>query len=163
MLGLLVGLAGWILALIKFEATGAHKITGILAMCVALLQPFNGAMRPALKVDEPRSNVRLCWEWWHRLVGVAALALAFAASFTGIELGEEVGLNSDARKWKVAYGIYLACFFALWFLLFAIDKAFFRSRRHAAPSMHHKPSRLALFVRGGRNSDGSSPSVQDRK
>jgi len=111
--GLLAAIAGFVMALIKFERddTFRHRQVGISVMALGFLQPLNAAVRP-----HPGGFLRDQWEWVHWTVGRAALVLAIWNIFTGLdefEILEEVG----SKKYHVMYGMWLMVLFLVYLTL----------------------------------------------
>jgi len=111
--GLLAAIAGFAMALIKFERedTFRHRQVGISVMALGFLQPLNAAIRP-----HPGGFLRDQWEWVHWTVGRAALVLAIWNIFTGLdefEILEEVG----SKKYHVMYGMWLMVLFLVYLTL----------------------------------------------
>jgi len=111
--GLLAAIAGFAMALIKFERedTFRHRQVGISVMALGFLQPLNAAIRP-----HPGGFLRDQWEWVHWTVGRAALVLAIWNIFTGLdefEILEEVG----SKKYHVMFGMWLMSLFLVYLTL----------------------------------------------
>ena len=80
--GLLVALAGFIIALTHFQRDlGSHAQLGWVVMVLGLLQPLNGVRRP--KKGAP---LRLVWEAAHKGLGWLAIVLAAPTIALGIRL-----------------------------------------------------------------------------
>jgi hypothetical protein len=64
----------------------AHHIIGVVVVALGLLQPANACCRPAKVPGKKRQSLgRLAWEWLHKGSGYAALLLAVAAVFLGLQ------------------------------------------------------------------------------
>jgi len=85
MVGLLLAVIGWIIALINFNVfkdygfrNYQHGICGMVVMILGLLQPLNALIRPHAPStpDEEKSTKRWLWEIWHKSSGWMAVGLA---------------------------------------------------------------------------------------
>jgi len=81
--GMLLGVAGLVLALVQFApfggGVGGHSLLGLVVSALGLLQPLNGALRP--KKGAPR---RVLWEVLHKGSGYLAMLLAVPTIYLGI-------------------------------------------------------------------------------
>lgn len=113
-IGLVLALTGWIIALIKLDPLGgdeaegnvvAHGTIGIIVMAIGIFQPCNAFIRPH-KGDQ----FRFVWECCHKGSGWLAIILAIVVISLGIDIiaTQEVVAFPDARThFWAAYG---ACF-----------------------------------------------------
>ena len=118
MFGLMLALAAWILALIKFaplnfgnegdELGSAHTVIGMIVMILGIQQPINAFFRPH-NGDKGRTQ----WNWVHWTAGRIATVGGMVNVFIGIFLF----ISRDGRcspKWPViVYAIWLVVFFCL--------------------------------------------------
>ncbi|KAA8527876.1 hypothetical protein F0562_035255 [Nyssa sinensis] len=100
--GYVVGVAGWATGLkLGSQSKGveytSHRYIGITLFCLATLQVFALFLRP--KKDH---KFRFYWNMYHHGVGYAVLVLGIVNVFKGLEI------LHPAKKWKVAYIIFLA-------------------------------------------------------
>jgi len=66
-------------------ALGKHKTIGLVVFILAILQGIGGLIRPHVpEGDEPKSSVRVFWEFAHKGSGVAILAMAWFQCDTGL-------------------------------------------------------------------------------
>lgn len=63
------------------ESAKAHPVTGCITTLLAIIQPIMAAFRP-----HPDGDNRWIFNWVHRSIGVAALALATVTVFLGLDL-----------------------------------------------------------------------------
>jgi hypothetical protein len=107
--GLLLALAGWVIALVSFSVFGnkgltnyRHGICGMVVMVLGLLQPINAFLRPHPPKDgEEKSSLRQGWECLHKSSGWIAVALAVPT----IVLGTMSLPNPETtRTFQIAYG-----------------------------------------------------------
>jgi len=110
-LGLVLALAGWILALSQFSvfSTGGtrtsflHACLGCTVMSLGLLQPLNALLRPHKDTDAPRSTMRFAWELLHKSFGYVAVVL----SIVTIVLGT-LSLPEGYLAFQVSFGVLWA-------------------------------------------------------
>jgi len=85
MVGLLLAVIGWIIALINFNVfkdygfrNYQHGICGMVVMILGLIQPLNALIRPhpPSTPEEEKSTKRWLWEIWHKSSGWMAVGLA---------------------------------------------------------------------------------------
>jgi hypothetical protein len=132
-IGLVLSLSSFIFATIKLKTADKHKVFGIIATILALLQPLNALVRPPeAKASEQKTVWRVVWEQGHHWNGRAALAFAAAAVFTGIDLGAKRGAYSNAQKWKRAFGGLMLALVLIWAALFARHRLMLRKQRGSA-------------------------------
>uniref|UniRef100_A0A0G4HUF8 Cytochrome b561 domain-containing protein n=1 Tax=Chromera velia CCMP2878 TaxID=1169474 RepID=A0A0G4HUF8_9ALVE len=121
--GLVVGLAGWSIALSQFQvleqwkpegALYMHAILGMCVMCLGLVQPINAFLRPH-KPDEgqKKSCLRLTWEIAHKTIGYVAIiagigTVALGAFMTRYPVGFLAGLGGSIIS-IVAAGVIMYC------------------------------------------------------
>jgi len=135
MMGLLLALIGWIIALINFNVfkdygfrNYQHGICGMVVMILGLVQPLNALIRPhpPSNPDEAKSTKRWLWEIWHKSSGWMAVGLAVPT----IVLGTLSLPNlEDQSTLQMGYGI--GCIGGLLLLLACIfyDKKTFEMMR----------------------------------
>jgi len=110
-LGLLLAITGWIIALINFNVfkdygfrNYQHGICGMVVMLLGILQPLNALIRPhgPASPDEAKSTKRFAWEIWHKSSGWIAVGLAIPTIVLGT-----LSLPSpdDQTKAQMGYGI----------------------------------------------------------
>lgn len=107
-LGLLLALAGWILALVNFSVfkdvgfnNYRHGICGMVVMILGILQPLNALIRPhAPEGDEEKSTTRLLWEIWHKSSGWIAVLLAVPTIVLGTL---SLPRPNDQAKFQIGY------------------------------------------------------------
>lgn len=119
-LGLLIALVGWIIALVNFKPLGNstsdnvnnHGAVGIVVMVLGLLQPLNAVIRPhATKPGEQKTMPRFLWECLHKGSGWLAIALSVWVISLGIENlydQEKSAFPNAKRDFWVLYGAALA-------------------------------------------------------
>jgi len=115
--GLMLAIAAWIIALVKFaplnfgnegDALGSsHTVIGMIVMILGILQPINAFFRP-----HPGDKGRQLWNYLHWTVGRVATLGGMANVFIGIFLFR----SRDGRcapSWPIVlYAIWLAVFFS---------------------------------------------------
>jgi len=110
MLGLLLAVIGWIIALMNFNVfkdvgfrNYQHGICGMVVMVLGILQPLNALIRPhAPENDEEKTTKRFLWEFWHKASGYSAVLLAVPT----IVLGSLSLPNlEDQTQVQIGYGI----------------------------------------------------------
>jgi len=111
MLGLLLAIIGWIIALVNFTVfqdvgfrNYQHGICGMVVMILGILQPLNALLRPHAPKsdDEPKTTKRHYWEIWHKISGYSAVLLAVPT----IVLGSLSLPNlDDQTKVQIGYGV----------------------------------------------------------
>ncbi|PFX26311.1 putative ferric-chelate reductase 1 [Stylophora pistillata] len=84
-----------------FTEAGAHPITGILVLVLAVIQPIMAAFRP-----HPGEEKRYIFNWAHRGVGLSALILAVVTVFFGLRLPDS-RLGDPALYFMIAYCVAL--------------------------------------------------------
>lgn len=110
-LGLLLAVIGWIIALINFNVfkdygfrNFQHGICGMVVMILGLLQPLNALIRPhgPKTPEEAKTTKRFLWEIWHKASGWIAVLLAVPTIILGT-----LSLPSldDQMKLQIGYGI----------------------------------------------------------
>ena len=88
-LGLVLTLAGFILALTQFGQIDSyptkfiHACLGCTVMSIGLCQPLNAFIRPHPKADGPQPLKRVIWEATHKNLGRVALILSVITNFLG--------------------------------------------------------------------------------
>ena len=114
-LGLLLALIGFVLALTQFDAFGQigftaynHAVIGVIVMVLGMFQPINAALRPHLPKgnNEDKSNNRVIWEYIHKSSGLCAILLAIIAIGLGTTL-----LPANHMAFQIAYPIVAATTF----------------------------------------------------
>lgn len=135
MVGLLLALIGWIIALINFNVfkdygfrNYQHGICGMVVMILGLIQPLNALIRPHAPSDpeDEKSAKRRLWEIWHKSSGWMAVGLAVPT----IVLGTLSLPNlEDQTTLQMGYGV--GCIGGLLLLLACIfyDKKTFELSR----------------------------------
>jgi len=128
--GLLVAIAGWILALATFghyvfdshALTGmtTHGILGSIVMILGIQQPLNAVLRPHKERGEERSMIRKVWELLHKGSGYVAVLLGIVQIAGGIVL-----LPYPSTGFAAGLGVSLG-------LLLVLIVALFASGRQAA-------------------------------
>ena len=116
-LGLLVALAGWIIALAKFSVFGSpgtnsykHGVLGMTVMVLGLLQPLNAFFRPhAPEAGERIPMKRLLWEILHKSSGYITILLAAVTIIYGT-----VVIFGHNTEFQAAWGVTIA-----WVVLFS--------------------------------------------
>ncbi|XP_058951957.2 ferric-chelate reductase 1-like [Pocillopora verrucosa] len=83
------------------KEAGAHPITGIFVLVLAVIQPIMAVFRP-----HPGEEKRYIFNWAHRGVGLSALILAVVTVFFGLRLPDS-GLGDSALYPMVAYCVAL--------------------------------------------------------
>ena len=111
MLGLLLALIGWIIALMNFNVfkdygfrNYQHGICGMVVMILGLIQPLNALIRPhpPSGPEDEKSTKRWLWEIWHKSSGWIAVGLAVPT----IVLGTLSLPNlEDQSTVQIGYGI----------------------------------------------------------
>jgi protein-S-isoprenylcysteine O-methyltransferase Ste14 len=135
--GLVLALAGFIIALIKFESLDLdvpeqrnHRALGITVMIFGLLQPLNALVRPhPPKEGEKKPPLRLGWEILHKGLGYLALILAVVTIFLGLKVGETFPPFSESKKWRNAYIGLLVVVIVIWVAL--LGNHFLRKKNQA--------------------------------
>lgn len=136
MSGLLLALAGWTIALVRFDVFSAgikdnssyvHGLVGSLVMSLGLLQPFNAFIRPhAPAADDPapKSGTRVAWEYVHKGSGYAAVVLSLLAIAIGTTLPPR---SEDQIAFQIVYLLVLVCLVSLIAVLWLDRRNFQRS------------------------------------
>lgn len=83
------------------KEAGAHPITGILVLVLAVIQPIMAAFRP-----HPGEEKRYIFNWAHRGVGLSALILAVVTVIFGLRLPDS-RLGDPALYFMIAYCVAL--------------------------------------------------------
>ncbi|RMX41681.1 hypothetical protein pdam_00015853, partial [Pocillopora damicornis] len=83
------------------KEAGAHPITGIFVLVLAVIQPIMAVFRP-----HPGEEKRYIFNWAHRGVGLSALILAVVTVFFGLRLPDS-RLGDSALYPMVAYCVAL--------------------------------------------------------
>jgi len=115
MLGLLLAVIGWIIALVNFNVfldvgfrNYQHGICGMVVMILGILQPLNALIRPHAPESEAeaKSTKRVVWEIWHKSSGWMAVGLAIPTIVLGT-----LSLPSldDQKSFQMGYGIACGC------------------------------------------------------
>mmetsp|Transcript_21030 Transcript_21030/g.44116 ORF Transcript_21030/g.44116 Transcript_21030/m.44116 type:complete len:437 (+) Transcript_21030:271-1581(+) len=108
--GLLLALAGWIIALMNFNVfkdygfrNYQHGICGMVVMILGLLQPLNALIRPHAPENESeaKSTARFAWEIWHKSSGWIAVLLAIPTIVLGTL---SLPVLSDQTNFQIGYG-----------------------------------------------------------
>jgi len=110
--GCLLAMIGWIVALINFDVFGeggeanyrAHGYIGNVIMSLTLLQPINAWLRPHKSPGEPRTPVRLAWEIVHKVSGYGALLLAVVNIAIGVQI---VGIKEFAPAYAATWAFVI--------------------------------------------------------
>ncbi len=110
MLGLLLALIGWIIALINFNVfkdvgfrNYQHGICGMVVMILGILQPLNALIRPhAPENGEEITTKRFLWELWHKTSGWTAVLLAVPTIVLGTL---SLPMPDDQTKFQIGYGV----------------------------------------------------------
>eukprot|EP00658_Telonema_sp_P-2_P031414 TRINITY_DN23507_c0_g1_i1.p1 TRINITY_DN23507_c0_g1~~TRINITY_DN23507_c0_g1_i1.p1 ORF type:complete len:358 (-),score=39.08 TRINITY_DN23507_c0_g1_i1:141-1214(-) len=137
--GLVLALAGWIIALDKFEVLDnteghddsfdsnySHAIMGCVTMAIGLLQPLNALIRPdAPEPGEDGTCLRSIWEVVHKGLGYVALILAVLTISVGTTLLPKI---DDQERFQIAYGC-IGGLLLITLILVLVDKYTY----HAAP------------------------------
>ena len=120
-LGLLLALIGWSIALKNFSILGtgsgsgsteerkafAHAVCGTLTMCIGLLQPLNALIRPhPPESDEKKSRSRFIWEIVHKGMGYIASILALITIGIGTRIA--AGFENQFLAGFIASLVFLA-------------------------------------------------------
>lgn len=119
-LGLCFAIAGWSIALARFDAlevgkgtSFTHGVCGMIVMTLGLLQPINAYFRP--HNPEPGQElpfIRRAWEWLHKGSGYTAVLLAIVT----ISLGTtRVPKKAQQQAFQAVYGcifFFLVCLIA---------------------------------------------------
>ncbi|KAJ7370789.1 DOMON domain-containing protein frrs1L [Desmophyllum pertusum] len=84
------------------EEAGAHPITGIIVLVLAVIQPIMALFRP-----HPGEANRYIFNWAHRGAGLSALILAVVTVFLGIRL-PGASLDDSALYAMIAYCVGVA-------------------------------------------------------
>ncbi|GMI06012.1 hypothetical protein TrLO_g5659 [Triparma laevis f. longispina] len=103
--GLLLAIAGFIIALTQFDVFTAeginlskiHGTFGIIVMTLGILQPVNAFFRPHV---EPQTKSRLLWEKLHKGSGRFAIILAVLTIFLGTT---RVAFVGDKTGFQIGY------------------------------------------------------------
>lgn len=133
--GLIVALAGWIIALKNFDVftpgnqgynSYKHGVAGMVTMCLGLLQPLNAVLRPHHAApggggqEEAKTKRRIIWEYFHKGTGYAALLLAVVTIGYGTVTLADV---DQQRTFQIAYGAGVGGCLLLVFAVLRCDKA----------------------------------------
>jgi len=110
MVGLLVTIIAWIIALTQFNVFGdtglnsyRHGVLGMVVMILGILQPVNAIFRPRLPTAATgsKTTARIVWEYYHKGSGWLAVILAIPT----IALGTLSLPSLDEQKqFQIAYG-----------------------------------------------------------
>jgi len=130
-LGLLLALAGWIIALNEFtvfqskgESNYHHGVMGITVMTLGLIQPINALIRPkAAKDGQAKSPARKIWEYIHKGTGWIALLLAVPTIVLGTF---QLPQPNDQEAYQIAYGAGCGGILLLTSVLLVVDKSRFK-------------------------------------
>eukprot|EP00537_Pseudo-nitzschia_pungens_P006476 CAMPEP_0172358244 /NCGR_PEP_ID=MMETSP1060-20121228/2570_1 /TAXON_ID=37318 /ORGANISM="Pseudo-nitzschia pungens, Strain cf. cingulata" /LENGTH=577 /DNA_ID=CAMNT_0013079357 /DNA_START=154 /DNA_END=1887 /DNA_ORIENTATION=+ len=122
-IGLLLALAGWIIALANFnvfldygQTNFRHGVCGMIVMILGLLQPLNAFFRPhPPEGDEAKSKARTIWEVVHKTSGWVAVALAVPTIVLGTK---SLPVPDDQTSFQIGYGV--GCIGGLLLLLAAL-------------------------------------------
>ena len=110
-LGLILALAGWIIALVNFNVfkdygyrNFQHGVLGMVVMILGILQPLNALIRPHApeSEDEAKSTMRVAWEIWHKASGWLAVVLAVPTIVLGTML---LPAPADQNDLQIGYGV----------------------------------------------------------
>jgi len=95
------------------EEAGAHPITGIIVLVLAVIQPIMALFRP-----HPGEANRFIFNWAHRGVGLSSLILAVVTVFLGIRLPAS-SLDDSALYAMIVYclGVAIVVVFELYLSL----------------------------------------------
>lgn len=119
MIGLILALAGFILAVEVFNVEGTdttlgkHRIIGIVVMAAGLFQPLNALIRPhAPEPGKPRELLRVVWESCHKGFGYTTAVLAIANIYIGMD---ELRKLAEHSYWYIAvYSVYVGLLVISW-------------------------------------------------
>ncbi len=117
-IGLVCTIAGFIIALIKFDVFSSgggisfiHGCLGATTMSLGLFQPLNAFIRPHPNQEGQEPNkLRTTWEIVHKSSGYGACLLAVCTIGIGTTLLPNVG---DQLSYQMAYGIGAGCILCL--------------------------------------------------
>lgn len=120
--GLVLALAGWVVALVQFDVFGAgikdnisyvHGLLGSMVMALGLLQPLNAFIRPHAPAPDnaaSKTGKRVVWEYVHKGSGYTAVAL----SVITIAIGITRPARSEVQMaFQVVYILVLVCLLSL--------------------------------------------------
>jgi len=95
------------------KEAGAHPITGIIVLVLAVIQPIMALFRP-----HPGEAKRFIFNWAHRGVGMSSLILAVVTVFLGIRLPDS-NLDDSAMYAMIVYclGVAIVIVFELYLIL----------------------------------------------
>jgi protein-S-isoprenylcysteine O-methyltransferase Ste14 len=120
--GLVLALAGWVVALVQFDVFGAgikdnisyvHGLLGSMVMALGLLQPLNAFIRPHAPApgdSAPKTVTRVVWEYVHKGSGYTAVVLSVITI--------AIGISRPARRevqmaFQIVYVLVLVCLLSL--------------------------------------------------
>ena len=134
LIGLILALAGFILAVREFDVAGTdtpigrHRVIGITVMAVGLFQPLNAFLRPhAPEAGAPKGAIRAGWEILHKGIGYIITVTALYNVFLGMEENRKFGDHS--RWYIVTLGVYLGVLLALCISLMAVGRPIMVAKR----------------------------------
>ena len=134
LIGLILALAGFILALVEFNVSGTdtpigkHRVIGIIIMAVGLFQPVNAFLRPhAPEAGASKGTIRAGWEVLHKGAGYIITIMAICNVFLGMNENRKLGQHS---LWYIAvFGGYLGALLSLYIGLMAVGRPIMASKR----------------------------------
>ena len=100
------------------NALGKHKTIGLVVFILSLIQGIGGLLRPHLPTKnddgtdaEPKTAVRVAWEFAHRGSGVAILAMAWYQCHSGLKAYASIFIAKDYTDlfWGVTGAISAIC------------------------------------------------------
>ena len=69
-----------------YSVAAAHGYMGCVVTVIGFLQPINAYFRPHVEKNQPKSNKRTYWEYWHKGSGWLAIVLSIPTIIIGTNL-----------------------------------------------------------------------------
>jgi len=128
--GLILTTAGFAIGIndIGTNLYKSHRILGSSIMALGYFQPFNAHLRNAIgahiEKGQPKSTMRIAWEYVHKNVGRAACIMAVAQIFMGFDILKYQYPDGLDAGYRHAYSVGVAVIGSL-FLVFEFKRILF--------------------------------------
>lgn len=124
--GICLAISGFIIAISNFSVfepgyysvAAAHGYMGCVVTVIGFLQPINAYFRPHVEKNQPKSNKRTYWEYWHKGSGWLAIVL----SIPTIIIGTTLAGPNPSIAFQMVYAIFIIILLALIFFMFKDKK-----------------------------------------